>query len=97
MTKYRLSILAKQDLIEIAIYGDQNFGIEQSNQYRDRLQNRFQLLAEQPLLFPAVDHIHTGYRRSVCGKHSIYYRITDDVIEIMRILGQQNHEETIKG
>lgn len=97
MTKYRLSNLAKQDLIEIAKYGDQNFGVEQSDQYRDRLQNRFQLLAEQPLLFPAVDHIHAGYRRSVCGKHSIYYRIKDDVIEIMRILGQQDHDKNLKG
>ena len=95
MTKYRLSSLAKQDLIEIAIYGDQNFGIEQSNHYRDRLKNRFELLAEQPLLFPAVDHIYSGYRRSVCGKHSIYYRITDEVVEIMRILGQQDHEEQL--
>ena len=95
MTKYRLSNLAKQDLIDIAIYGDKNFGIQQSDQYRDKLQNRFELLAEQPFLFPAVDHIHTGYRRSVCGKHSIYYRIKDNIIEIMRILGQQDHSQCL--
>lgn len=93
MPSYRLSDLAKQDLIAIARYGDENFGIEQSDFYRDKLKKRFSLLAKQPMLFPAVDHIRVGYRRSVCDKHSIYYRINDSCVEIMRILGRQDHEQ----
>ncbi|NOX50018.1 MAG: type II toxin-antitoxin system RelE/ParE family toxin [Gammaproteobacteria bacterium] len=49
----------------IAHYGDENFGIAQSDYYRDQLKQRFSLLAEQPFLYPAVDHIQEGYRRSV--------------------------------
>lgn len=93
MPRYRLSELAKQDLIAIARYGDENFGTRQSDSYRDRLKKRFSLLAQQPMLFPAVDHIRAGYRRSVCGGHSIYYRINDDRVEIMRILGRQDHDK----
>jgi toxin ParE1/3/4 len=83
---YRLAEAAKEDLIVIAIYGDEHFGIAQSNRYRDQLKNRFSLLAEQPFLYPKVDHIRTGYRRSVCGVHSIYYRIDGESVDIVRIL-----------
>jgi toxin ParE1/3/4 len=41
-------------------------------------------------LFQAVDHIHKGYRRSVCGVDSIFYRVIDDTVEIIAILGQQD-------
>lgn len=90
MPDYRLSEPAEQDLLAIARYGDENYGVEQSNLYRDRLKQRFLILAKEPMLYPAVDHIHAGYRRSVCGKHSIYYRIKDNVVEVMRILGRQD-------
>jgi len=89
MPDYRLAQSAENDLIEIAQYGDDHYGIEQSDRYRDRLKQRFLVLADQPMLYPAVDHIRTGYRRSVCGAHSIYYRIEGDTVEIMRILKHQ--------
>ena len=37
--------------------------------------NHFEQLAENPWLYQAVDDIREGYRRSVCGVDSIYYRI----------------------
>ena len=86
----RLAPVAEQDLINIALYGMEQFGIEQSEQYRDKLKQRFQELSEAPLMYPAVDNIREGYRRSVCGVHSIYYRIHADYVEIMRVLGRQN-------
>ncbi len=42
------------------------------------------------MLYPAVDHIRVGYRRSVCGAHSIYYRIEGEGVEIIRIIGRQD-------
>lgn len=90
MSEFRLSEAAKEDLLGIALYGDEHFGIDQSNRYRDRLKHRFLVLAKQPALYPTVDHIRPGYRRSVCGVHSIYYRIEDRGIEIIRVLGRQD-------
>ncbi len=89
MPDYLLSKMAVQDLLAIAEYGDKNYGIEKSSLYRDRLKKRFELLAQEPFLFPAVDHIYVGYRRSVFEKSSIYYRIKNDRVEIMRVLGRQ--------
>jgi len=54
---------------------------------------RFELLAEQPYLYQAVDDIREGYRRSVCGVDSIYYRVDGDTVEIMSIIGQQDLED----
>ena len=90
MPDYRLSESAKEDLIGIATYGDEHFGVAQSDRYRDLLKQRFSVLADHPTLYPAVDHIRSGYRRSVCGVHSIYYRIEGDGVEIMRILKHQD-------
>ncbi len=90
MPNYRLSKAAKEDLVGIAQYGDEHFGIAQSDHYRDQIKRRFLILAEQPMLYPAVDHICVGYRRSVCGAHSIYYRIEDEGVEIIRIIGRQD-------
>jgi toxin ParE1/3/4 len=46
-------------------------------------------------LYQTVDDIREGYRRSVCGVDSIYYRIVGDTVEIMCILGQQDVDEWI--
>lgn len=90
MPKYRISKHAEKDLIVIAQYGDERYGIEASDAYRDKLINRFEALAVKPLRYPPVDHICEGYRRSVCGVNSIYYRVDGADIEIMRVLGRQD-------
>lgn len=90
MAKYELSPDAEKDLLEIALYGLTNYGLEQSEAYRDLLKTRFQELADNPLHYPAVDHIRRGYRRSVCGVHSIYYRQKWEIVEIMRIIYRQD-------
>jgi toxin ParE1/3/4 len=46
-------------------------------------------------LYQAVDDIREGYRRSVCGVDSIYYRVDGDIVEIMAILGQQDVDNWI--
>ena len=95
MAKYRLSEAAKEDLIGIAQYGDEQFGIVQSDRYREKLKQRFSVLAESPELYPTVDHIRAGYRRSVCGVHSIYYLIKGKGVEIVRVLGRQDSENQL--
>ena len=95
MARYRLSNIAKEDLISIARWGDERHGIERSHQYRDDLKAHFMFLAENPLLYPAVDHIRFGYRRSVCGVHSVYYRIDGDIVEIMSVLRAQDPDKRL--
>ena len=97
MTVFRLTKLAEEDLVSIAAYGDEVYGEDRSDAYREQLKKRFELISEKPLLFPAVDHIRAGYRRSVCGVHSIYYRIENEGVVIVRILGRQETSKALQG
>lgn len=90
MSDYRLSKAAQEDLIAIANFGDERFGKVQSDKYRDQILYRLKTIAEKPYIYPAVDYIHAGYRRSICGAHSIYYRIDKNEIVVVRILYNQD-------
>jgi toxin ParE1/3/4 len=76
-------------LLEIAKFGDEKFGAIQSDNYQEKLDTHFNLICEMPEAFQKVDEIRIGYRRAVCGSHSIYYRIANGRVEIMRVLGGQ--------
>ncbi|MBK6738010.1 MAG: type II toxin-antitoxin system RelE/ParE family toxin [Haliea sp.] len=90
MAGYELTYAADQDFENIFEFGLDTFGVDQAFKYQNGMMQRFAKLAEQPKLYPTVDHIRAGYRRSVYGSHSIYYRIESQGIVIVRILGQQD-------
>lgn len=93
MGSYRLTEEAEADLIRIHQWGVRTHGEPQADAYYFQFFERFAQLAEQPLLYPIVDDIRKGYRRSVCGTDSIYYRIEGEMVEIMTIIGQQDTAE----
>ena len=90
MAKYRISNEAKEDLIRIHHYGVKNFGMAQADRYIDSFFKYFEIIAEQPYAFESVDYIKIGYRRCACGSDSIYYKINDDTVYIMAIVGRQD-------
>jgi toxin ParE1/3/4 len=96
MVKYKLSNTAKEDLIRIHHYGVIKFGMAQADKYFDLLFNYFDIIALRPLSFESVAHIRAGYRRCVCGSDSIYFRINDQVVEIMSIIGKQDLNNYLK-
>ena len=90
MADYKLTNEAKQDLIRIHQYGVGKFGVAQADKYYDSFFKYFDIIAQQPYSFESVDYIRSGYRRCACGADSIYYRITNDIVEIMAIVGRQD-------
>ena len=90
MAKYRLNNTAKEDLIRIHQFGISKFGVKQADKYFDDFFNYFEKIANNPFSFESVDHIRKGYRRCTCGSDSIYYRIRNDIVEIMTIIGRQD-------
>tara|TARA_R110002073_G_scaffold68404_2_gene170043 strand:+ start:94 stop:399 length:306 start_codon:yes stop_codon:yes gene_type:complete len=95
-TPYRLSKEAKQDLARIYWHGYYQFGQTQAGRYLAALLRRFGKISASPFMYPSVDHIREGYRRSICGVDSIFYRLNGDTVEIMRILGRQEIWESDK-
>lgn len=90
MAKYRLSNVAKEDLIRIHQYGVKKFGVKQADKYFDAFFVNFELISERPFAFESVDYIKPGYRRCVSGVDTIYYRINRETVEIMAIIGRQD-------
>jgi toxin ParE1/3/4 len=90
MAKYKLSNVAREDLIRIHHYGVEKFGMAQADKYFDSFFAYFDVIAEHPLSFESVDFIKSGYRRCVCGSDCIYYKINDGTVEIMAIIGRQD-------
>lgn len=88
---YRLKISASadRDLTAIYEYGFTQWGEERADAYYDALTHHLHQLCDNPLLYAAVDDIRPGYRRSVSGVHSVYYRVTIDAVEVMAIIGRQ--------
>ena len=95
MASYRLNREALEDLDRLYEHGVLTFGLRQADAYFDGIVSRFQKIADQPELYPAIDHIRQGYRRNAYKSHSIYYRIDPDEIVIVRILGQQDIDKAL--
>ncbi len=93
MGSYKLTHDAQADLIRIHQHGVRVHGEVAADEYYSAFFDRFEQLAEQPYLYQGCDDIRQGYRQSVCGVDTIYYRVKDDTVEIMNILGQQNRDE----
>ena len=90
MADYKLSEEAKEDLIRIYQYGVKRFVMSQADRYFDNFFNCFEMIAKRPFSFESVDHIKVGYRRCVCGSVTIYFRVNQEMVEIMTIVGRQD-------
>ncbi|MBP2157626.1 MULTISPECIES: type II toxin-antitoxin system RelE/ParE family toxin [Asticcacaulis] len=87
MIEYRLSRRAEADLIGIAHYSSETFGIERARVYRDGLIDMFDRLAANPELGAAFP-LRPGVRKHIYQSHAIFYRVSADRVSILRILHQ---------
>jgi toxin ParE1/3/4 len=92
MTNYELVISqeADQDLDSLYEDGFKRCCESQADTYFDGLLTHFDVLCDNPYLYRAVDEIRQGYRRSVCGKHSVFYRVVGNKVEIMGLVKYEN-------
>jgi toxin ParE1/3/4 len=92
MENYRLSKNAQIDSVRIHQRGVREHGEKQADACFLAFFEGFEQIAKQPYLYPSVDYIRDGYRHSVCGVDSIFYRIMHDTVEIMAVLGRQDRD-----
>ncbi|MCR9133683.1 MAG: type II toxin-antitoxin system RelE/ParE family toxin [bacterium] len=90
MAKYRISYQAREDLIRIHQYGVYKFGESQTDKYFNQFFEYFEIIAKNPTPFESVDLIEPGYHHCVCGVESIFYRVRNNDVEIMAIIGKQD-------
>ena len=90
MASYKFEDGAARDLDDIYRYGAKTFGETRADAFFMKFLDHFCELAARPLSCPVVLYLDGDYRRSVFQKHSSYYRLTDDGIQIAAIIGRQD-------
>lgn len=88
MPGYRFSRLARLDLIEIAEYTLDRWGLGQTERYVDGLEDCFKRLVQNPKMGRVFDSIRAGYMRMEHEKHVVIYRVDASEVFICRILHQ---------
>lgn len=84
-----LSPAALGDLRGIYRYGLDNRGHRRSTEYIAALKSLILSLSENPLVGRERHDIGEGLRSLKCGKHLVFYRLTDRAVEVARVLHER--------
>lgn len=77
---------AKADIHSLREYTEAQWGIEQQRRYLHGLFDRMRQLRHHPRLGRPRDDLRAGLRSLISGSHMIYYRETEDLVVILRVL-----------
>ncbi|WP_425607323.1 type II toxin-antitoxin system RelE/ParE family toxin [Roseibium sediminicola] len=89
MRRLQFTPAAEQDLNEIWQYTVDLWGRQQAVQYVRDLKSSCQALARDKLISQSAEHVRPGYRKAKSGKHVLYFRETNAVLIIVRILHER--------
>ncbi len=88
---------AKSDLKDIYQYGLRQWGQAQSDGYLENIKDHFWSLTEQPLAGVERPELLPGARSLPIESHTLFYRVTTDTVEIIRVLhGRQDPQRHLK-
>ncbi|MFC5553344.1 type II toxin-antitoxin system RelE/ParE family toxin [Methylobacterium iners] len=86
MARYRLTRRAENDLLDIFLFGLEQFGDVQAQRYQAGFEECFRMLAENPLLGRSAHAIAPALRRHEHGSHVVLYEQDADGILIVAVL-----------
>ncbi|MFL0798204.1 MAG: type II toxin-antitoxin system RelE/ParE family toxin [Cellvibrionaceae bacterium] len=88
---------AKADLKDIYQYGLRQWGQAQSESYLENIKEQFWTLTEQPLISIDRSELLAGARSLPIESHTLFYRVTSNTVEIIRVLhGRQDPQRHLK-
>ena len=89
MSKYRLSLLAENDLLKIIATTIESWGIEQAKIQSQTIDAALLKLAQYPDFGRKRNDIYKGAQSFPVEKHIIFYQASDSGIDVARILDQR--------
>jgi len=89
VTHYRLTPAAQDDLEEIWLYSARTWSVEQAERYTDALEETFDRLLATPEMARERTEFDPPVRIYPSAEHVIIYRIEDEYLAILRILGRR--------
>lgn len=87
LAEYRLTQAAQTDLEDIWLYTLEHWSVEQADRYIDSLEDTFSRLLFMPEMARDRPEFDPPVRIHPSTKHLIVYRIEDDYLNILRVLG----------
>ncbi len=88
---------AKTDFKDIYQYGLRHWGQAQSDSYLETIKDQFWSLTEQPLMGVEHPEFLPNAKSLAIESHTVFYRITTDAVEIIRVLhGRQDPQRHLK-
>lgn len=88
---------AKADLKGIYQYGLRKWGQAQSSSYLENLKDHLWSLTEQPFMGVERPELLPGVRSLHIRSHTLFYRVSTDTVEIIRVLhGRQDPQRYLK-
>lgn len=88
MRQARLTPAAREDLDRIWAFSVERWGTAQAERYVTELRDAVRRIAVDPRRGRSAENIRPGYLRYAAGSHTLYYRTSDDAVDIIRILHQ---------
>jgi toxin ParE1/3/4 len=77
---------ARRDIANLAEQSEARWGKRQTRRYLDALEGTIQKLTDNPMLGHDAGLPRPGLRRMNSGRHAVFYLVTDERIEIVRVL-----------
>jgi toxin ParE1/3/4 len=84
--RIKFRVAASADMRGIARYTRKRWGGEQAAAYAANIRDQIKSLREFPLRFPEFDGKYDVMRQMHCGHRMVFYLVTGDAIEIIRVL-----------
>ena len=91
--RFILTPRAKADLDEIWDYTADRWGFDQAETYTRQLWHDITTIADSPSLGRECNDIRAGYRKYPSGSHILFYRLTADGVDVIRILHERMDPE----
>jgi len=82
----KLTLEAKSDLKDILKYTQKVWGERQRKTYKANFDKAFALLSEFPEGGMRRDELFIGCRCKTVAQHVIFYRLTQNAVEVLRIM-----------
>ena len=87
--EYLLSPLAQSDLEDILNHTQSRWGSEQAEICIRQLWRDIEAIAVQPTRGRPCPEVRAGYRKYRSGSHVLFYRMTANDVDVVRILHQR--------
>jgi toxin ParE1/3/4 len=86
---FRISVEAEEDVDRIAAHTTDTWGWRQTDQYLAKLEDGFNLFAENPSIGRACESIRPGLLRFEIGRHVVFYLPEPGGILVARVLHER--------